>query len=67
MANRIALNYLTIFQDALKEGDRLNANKALDGLSKLMGYGTITNAIQINGSKDGNVMINFGFHSNNDN
>lgn len=61
LSNKIALAYLTVYQDALKDKDRMNANKALDGLAKLIAGNTPQTAIQINGTKDGSVMVNFGF------
>lgn len=61
LSNKIALGYMTIYQDALESGDRMNAVKALDGLAKLMGGNVPQTAIQINGTKDGSVMVNFGF------
>lgn len=61
LSNKIALGYMTIYQDALNSGDRMNAVKALDGLTKLMGGNVPQTAIQINGTKDGSVIVNFGF------
>ena len=66
MADKIALCYLTVYQDALKNGDRLNANKALDGLAKLVGLGQPNTAIQINNTSSG-LTINFGFSNNTNN
>lgn len=66
MLDRLFAGYYNVYQDAVEYGDRLSAIKALDGITKIMGYGTATNAIQINGSKDGNVNISFGFQNSND-
>lgn len=63
LSNKIALGYMTIYQDALNNGDRMNAVKALDGLAKLMGGNTPQNLIQVNGGQDGSLTINFGFNN----
>lgn len=60
MAHKIALNYYNIYQDAMENGDRLNANKALDGLAKLVGLGQPNTAILINNTQSG-LTVNFGF------
>ena len=62
--DRLYVNYYNVYADAIEYGDRISAIKALDGLAKLMGVGGVTNAIQINGSKDGDVNISFGFQNN---
>lgn len=61
LSDKIALCYLTIYEDAIKNNDRMNATKALDGLAKLIGGNTPQTAIQINSLKDGGVTVNFGF------
>ena len=66
LSNKIALGYITVYQDALKNGDRMNANKALDGLAKLIGGTAPQTAIQINGSKEGGINVTFGFGKPND-
>lgn len=63
LSNKIALGYMTIYQDALNNGDRMNAVKALDGLAKLMGGNVPQNLIQVNGGQDGSLTINFGFNN----
>ena len=66
LSNKIALGYITVYQDALKNGDRMNDNKALDGLAKLIGGTAPQTAIQINGSKEGGINVTFGFGKPND-
>lgn len=66
LSNKIALGYITVYQDALKNGDRMNANKALDGLAKLIGGTAPQTAVMINGSKEGGINVTFGFGKPND-
>lgn len=59
---------LSVYNDAMKNNDRYNAVNALNTLMKLTGASMDKpqTAIQINGSEDGKVVVNFGF-SNNEN
>lgn len=55
---------LSVYNDAMKNNDRFNANNALANLMKLTGASMDKpqTAIQINGSEDGKVIVNFGFN-----
>lgn len=52
---------LAIYNDAVEEGDRIAALNAIDKIMKLGGMDKPQTAIQINGSDDGKVVVNFGF------
>lgn len=56
------LNYMTIYQEALANGDRFNAKNTLDSIAKLTGANQDkpTTAVQINNAESG-LTINFGF------
>ena len=59
---------LSVYNDAMKNNDRFNANNALANLMKLTGASMDKpqTAIQINGSEDGKVIVNFGFNKDGD-
>lgn len=56
---------LSVYNDAMKNNDRYNAVNALNTLMKLTGASMDKpqTAIQINGSEDGKVVVNFGFNN----
>lgn len=56
---------LTVYNDAMKEGDRYSAIGALGTMIKLVGAAKDKpqTAIQINSDKEGGVTVNFGFKS----
>ena len=56
---------LSVYNDAMKNNDRYNAVGALNTLMKLTGASMERpqTAIQINGSEDGKVVVNFGFNN----
>jgi hypothetical protein len=55
---------LAVYSDAIADDDRYNALGALDKILKLGGIDKPQTAIQINGSNDGKVVVNFGFSNN---
>lgn len=59
---------LSVYNDAMKNNDRYNAVGALNTLMKLTGASMERpqTAIQINGSEDGKVVVNFGFNNINE-
>lgn len=57
---------LAIYADAVENDDRYNALGALDKILRLGGIDKPQTAIQINGSNDGKVVVNFGFSNNED-
>lgn len=63
----LLLNYMTIYQDALKCNDRYNAKGALDSIAKLTGANQDkpTTAVQINSTNESGITINFGFLNDN--
>ena len=54
---------MTVYNDAMKEGDRYSAIGALGTMIKLVGAAKDKpqTAIQINSDKEGGVTVNFGF------
>jgi hypothetical protein len=56
---------LSVYNDAMKNNDRYNAVGALNTIMKLTGASMDKpqTAIQINGSEDGKVVVNFGFNN----
>lgn len=58
----LLLNYMTLYQDALKTNDRYNAKGALDSIARLTGANLDRpqTAVQIN-NNDSGITINFGF------
>jgi len=59
---------LAVYNDAMQAGDRYSAIGALGTMIKLVGAqrDTPQTAIQINGSDDGKVVVNFGFAGENE-
>lgn len=59
---------MAVYADCMAANDRYNALNALDKLMKLTGVANDkkpSTAIQINGSEDGKVVVNFGFSDEN--
>lgn len=56
---------LAVYNDAIKANDRYNALGAIDKIMRLTGMAQQPpqTAIQINGSDEGNITINFGFNN----
>lgn len=54
--------YEALLEDAIKKGDIYNARGILDSMSRIFGIEKKKpdTAIQINGSSDGNLVVNFG-------
>lgn len=55
--------YESLLETAIKKDDLYNARGILDSMARIFGIEkkTPTNAIQINSSEDGKVIVNFGF------
>jgi len=53
---------LALYADAIENDDRGNALGALDKMLKLGGIDKPQTAIQINGSDEGGIVVNFGFN-----
>lgn len=54
--------YLQLYREQMEIGNYLGARQTLDSMVKLMGLDKQNNTnIQINGSDDGKVVVNFGF------
>ena len=58
--------YEALLAEAIKKGDIYNARGILDSMSRVFGIERKEpkTAIQINGSEDGKVVVNFGFNNN---
>ena len=56
-----------LFKEAVAKGDIYNANNILQSMCKIFGLEQKApqTAIQINGSNDGKVVVNFGFNDDN--
>lgn len=56
--------YESLLEEAIKKGDMYNARGILDSMAKIfLGTDKPQTAIQINGSEDGKVVVNFGFNN----
>lgn len=57
--------YETILEECMKKGDMYNARGTMDSICRIFGIEnkTPSTAIQINGTDEGKVVVNFGFNN----